>query len=255
MFRRAAEVSNGESYMVSESRSNRDKAVAEREKGNELYRAKKIQEAIEHYQASLEHADKVLPSGRDEDDVWNDAQDLKIKVSCNMAQCHLMIKKYRLAVLDCNAVLVRDKINQKALWRRSQAYMKCGKLEEAQKDLRCLSRLNISEKMTKRVAILSEKIASKRKIKAKKQGKALRRFFSSENEPLYEDKKKNKVPSASPETWSSIFLVLLRNMRSLLYFIITSLWIRVSDLNWWQATIRRTGKDLRSIVSGRALID
>ena len=110
--------------------------------------------------------------------------------------------------------------------------------------------------MKKRVAKLSEKIMSKRKLQAKKQGKALRRFFSEEeNQALYEDKTKTQVPYASAQSWKSIFFSLLLSARSVLYFIVTAVWIRISDLTWWKAMFLRTTKIIRSILSGRALMD
>lgn len=255
MFRHASERgdnSGTDGLIEEESKVHADRAVAEREKGNDFYRGNQYKEAIHCYQAALEYADKVLPTGK-KDDVWNDTQDLKIKVWCNMAQCHLLVKEYKLAVLDCNAVLVRDRSNLKALWRRSNAYMKCGDFDNAHKDILHLSRLEIGEKMKKRVAKLSEKITSKRKLQAKKQGKALRRFFSEEE--IYNDKTKSHVPSASPQSWANLFHALLRNARHLMYFILTAVWIRISDLTWWKTNILRATKIIRSVLSGRALID
>ena len=258
MFRHASERGDDDGtdgLIEDESRAHADRAIVEREKGNDFYREKNYEEAINRYRVALEYADKVLPTGK-KDDIWNNTQELKIKVWCNRAQCHLLVKEYKLAVLDCNAVLVRDPTNQKALWRRSNAYLKCGDYEKAHEDVGRLLRLEISEKMKKRVAKLSEKIMSKRKLQAKKQGKALRRFFSDdENQALYEDKTKTQVPYASAQSWKSIFFSLLLSARSVLYFVVTALWIRISDLTWWKAIFLRTTKVIRSMLSGRALID
>ena len=107
----------------------------------------------------------MLPTGK-KDNVWNSTQELKIKVWCNRAQCHLLVKEYKLAVLDCNGS--RERPDQsKALWRRSNAYLKCGDYEKAHEDVGRLLRLEISEKMKKRAAKLSEKILSKRSCRRK----------------------------------------------------------------------------------------
>ena len=144
----------------------------------------------------------------------------------------------------------RDPTNQKALWRRSNAYMKCGDYEKAHEDVRRLLRLEISEKMKKRVAKLSEKIMSKRKLQAKKQGKALRRFFSDdENQALYEDKTKTQVPYASAQSWKDIFFSLLQRTIHLPYS--RCVWI-----HWYQrGSMFLRPKIIRSILSGRALMD
>lgn len=107
------------------------RALSSHLKGNEYFKGKDHASAKKAYQLAIEHADKVLPN----DENWSNAQELKIKVHCNLAQCELAVREYKSAVDYCSYVLLRDPHNIKALWRRSQGQMSRGELDEADRDL------------------------------------------------------------------------------------------------------------------------
>lgn len=81
-----------------------DKANVEKERGNKLVAANDFANAITHYSLAIEYNPK--------DPVF----------FMNRALCHLRLKKYQLAITDCDAALVLDKSLTKAYFRRMQGH-------------------------------------------------------------------------------------------------------------------------------------
>uniref|UniRef100_K3X3I6 Uncharacterized protein n=1 Tax=Globisporangium ultimum (strain ATCC 200006 / CBS 805.95 / DAOM BR144) TaxID=431595 RepID=K3X3I6_GLOUD len=120
-----------------------------RTEGNALFSAKQYAQAIDKYTEGL----ALKPSfnaRRDEVDaqrvlLWN-----------NRAMCHLQLKQFDAAAADCSAALEKDPKNEKARYRRAQAYVGLGNFVQAFTDIRLVLQLNPSNKQA---------IALARKIK------------------------------------------------------------------------------------------
>ncbi|EGD83696.1 hypothetical protein PTSG_04301 [Salpingoeca rosetta] len=96
------------------------KANAFRKKGNEAYKARRFDDAINAYTKALETAPVV-----DEDCAV---------YYCNRAACYLFQKKYDKVIEDCTAALRLRPLYTKALNRRAQAYENKSKFRSALKD-------------------------------------------------------------------------------------------------------------------------
>lgn len=90
----------------------------EKDKGNTLFKAGKLEQAVQAYSAGVERCgaephDEVLGT-------------LRRTVLSNRAQCYLGLKKWAECKLDCDEVLGSDPCNVKALYRRAQALAELG---------------------------------------------------------------------------------------------------------------------------------
>ena len=94
------------------SLTNERKALHEKQKGNECYKSKDYQEAIDYYTKSLNYNDK------------------DIYVYTNRSLSYMKLKKYQDAINDCNIAISYDANFYKAYWRRGQSF---SKLENNQK--------------------------------------------------------------------------------------------------------------------------
>lgn len=70
------------------------------------------------------------------DDEKHTANDLRLSCYLNNAACKLKLEEYSEASRLCTKVIELDPSNVKALFRRSQAYMKTSELEKAEADLK-----------------------------------------------------------------------------------------------------------------------
>lgn len=94
--------------------------LQERYKGNEQYRAGRLQEALQHYnraQAIIDYVSGASPADQAEVDVN------RVAVYLNLAAVRLSLKQYRQATQDCTKALELQPRNAKALLRRSKAFM------------------------------------------------------------------------------------------------------------------------------------
>ncbi|XP_011502259.1 PREDICTED: sperm-associated antigen 1-like [Ceratosolen solmsi marchali] len=98
-------------------------AMQEREKGNEAFRAKDYEEALQLYNTSI-------------------AMSCDINVYNNRAMTHIKLKNYEKAIDDCNSVLATDCMNLKALLRRGHAYEHLRKNTKALNDYDTVLRID-----------------------------------------------------------------------------------------------------------------
>ncbi|XP_044505306.1 70 kDa peptidyl-prolyl isomerase-like [Mangifera indica] len=101
--------------------------------GNLLFRAGKFWRASKKY----EKAAKIVEFDHSfTDDEKHTANDLRLSCYLNNAACKLKLEEYSEASRLCTKVIELDPSNVKALFRRSQAYMKTSELEKAEADLK-----------------------------------------------------------------------------------------------------------------------
>jgi len=99
-----------------------------KEKGNNLVKLNKFDEALYFYTAAINHFDK--------EPIY----------FANRALCYLKLEKYQECIQDCNQAINLNKTNIKAHYRRMQAYEFLGKNEEAL--INCKTVLNLDPKNT-----------------------------------------------------------------------------------------------------------
>ncbi|XP_065897793.1 sperm-associated antigen 1-like isoform X2 [Dysidea avara] len=107
-----------------------DKAVKEKEKGNEAFHAGDFQEALVYYSRSLQLAPTAI--------AYN-----------NRAVVEIKLEKYKEAVDDCSEVLKLEEQNGKARMRRAIARHKLKQLKGTKEDLELLLKQNPNHKKAK----------------------------------------------------------------------------------------------------------
>lgn len=110
-----------------------------RTEGNALFSAKQYAQAIDKYTEGL-HSKPA--SATPEDDV--NAQ--RVLLWSNRAMCHLQLNQFDAAAADCSKALEKDPKNEKARYRRAQAYVGLGSFVQAFTDIRLVLQLNPSNK-------------------------------------------------------------------------------------------------------------
>ena len=116
-----------------------DSAEALKIQGNALFGNGDYGEAIVYYGKALTALDalraaEATDGTADDRDVAN----LRTTLLANRAACYLNLNRPWLAMIDCTAVLERDSVHQKALYRRALAFRSMGKHDQALSDLRDL---------------------------------------------------------------------------------------------------------------------
>jgi len=156
--------------------------------GNEQFKSSNLKLALKKYRKAVRYINHFLyekegdgVGSSDEDDSGegetNKEQDRseeelrleKIKVACllNTAAVKLKLKENRSAVDDLNEVLMMDKDNTKALFRRAQAQSAMKDYEEAQKDLISASKISPDDKAIKSEMVRVKKLVAEKKKKEK----------------------------------------------------------------------------------------
>eukprot|EP00736_Rhodelphis_marinus_P013576 Rmarinus@m.23355 len=95
--------------------------------GNELFKAKKYEEASRVYSEAIKNLKKDTLSNSDVEDIY-------VALLSNRAACYLNSQKYQECVQDCDSVLKRRPTHLKTLYRRAQANEKLGLVYEASQD-------------------------------------------------------------------------------------------------------------------------
>ncbi|KAE9553008.1 hypothetical protein FO519_003769 [Halicephalobus sp. NKZ332] len=114
--------------------------------GNELFKNKKYEEAIEKYREALTMIDVLLLKEKPGDTEWKELDEKNIPFYLNLSQCYLCVGKYYEAVGAAEEALKRDGNNAKALFRRAKGRIGTWDLENAEKDLRILAELHPESK-------------------------------------------------------------------------------------------------------------
>ena len=123
------------------------KTVAKlKEEGNELFKNKKYEEAIEKYREALTMIDTLLLKEKPGEPEWKELDEKNIPFYLNLSQCYLSIGKYYEAAGAAEEALKRDPKNIKALFRRAKAKIGTWDLEEAEKDLNYLAEIHPESK-------------------------------------------------------------------------------------------------------------
>ncbi|KAK9194342.1 hypothetical protein WN944_005047 [Citrus x changshan-huyou] len=111
--------------------------------GNLLFRAgkywrasKKYEKAILGQQQKLQAAKIIEFDHSFTDDEKHQANGLRLSCHLNNAACKLKLEDYSEASSLCTKVLELEPLNVKALYRRSQAYLKTSELEKAEADIK-----------------------------------------------------------------------------------------------------------------------
>ncbi|KAI8595861.1 hypothetical protein EDD21DRAFT_24703 [Dissophora ornata] len=106
-------------------------AIIEKEKGNDFFKKKEYQKAIEHYSASmaLDPSNSILP--------------------INRAMALLKVERFTDAERDCTLGLKLDSKNVKALWRRGIARRSLGRVDDARRDFEAALKIDPINKAVK----------------------------------------------------------------------------------------------------------
>jgi len=120
-----------------------------KDQGNALFKEARYDAACEKYAFAIGLTEALLASTQWEasaaPDQLTQTDEFNLSLRLNYAAGKIKLRDYEPAIAQCTEVLRKDKANQKALFRRGQAYLRVGRdLELAQKDLDALAALNPS---------------------------------------------------------------------------------------------------------------
>ncbi|KAM4612744.1 mitochondrial import receptor subunit TOM34 isoform 1-T3 [Polymixia lowei] len=127
---------NGNTHTPAPSEQDIRRGQVLKEEGNALVKKGQHQKAIERYSQSLKH------------------NPTEVTTYTNRALCYLSVKQYRAAVRDCDAALLIDTSNIKALYRRSQAHRELKDITSCVEDLNSL--LEVEPKNSAALKLLQE---------------------------------------------------------------------------------------------------
>lgn len=113
-----------------------------RTEGNALFSAKQYAQAIAKYSEGLEIKTPSGSSAAEKDAL--DAQ--RVLLWSNRAMCHLQLNQFDDAAADCSKALEKDPKNEKARYRRAQAYVGLGNFVQAFTDVRLVLQMNSANK-------------------------------------------------------------------------------------------------------------
>ncbi|KAI5427437.1 hypothetical protein KIW84_032742, partial [Lathyrus oleraceus] len=101
--------------------------------GNLLFKAQNFRRASEKYEKAVKYIEFDHTFS---DDEKRHANTLRLSCNLNNAACKLKLEEFTEAAKLCTKVLEQDTLNVKALYRRSQAYLKTSDLEKAEADIK-----------------------------------------------------------------------------------------------------------------------
>ncbi|CDJ58433.1 peptidyl-prolyl isomerase, putative [Eimeria maxima] len=114
-------------------------ALDEKEKGNNYYKKKNINEALAAYKEGLSYLDHA--------DQWTEQQQIhknsvEVSLRLNLSNCYLKTGEFAQAIDEASAAIKLDEKNSKAWYRRGVARAAFGFLDEARNDLTAAARLD-----------------------------------------------------------------------------------------------------------------
>ncbi|XP_046390378.1 AH receptor-interacting protein [Ischnura elegans] len=113
-----------------------------RTEGNDLYNAKKYDEAVEKYSEALGMLEQLMLKEKPGDEEWLALQSMKIPLLLNFSQCKLIQNDYYMVIEHCSSVLKSEPNNVKALFRRGKAHIGAWNPKEAREDLEKTAKLD-----------------------------------------------------------------------------------------------------------------
>lgn len=143
--------------------------------GNVLFKAGKFWQASKKYEKAVKYVE-FDHSFTDEEKCQANA----LLLSCNLnnAACKLKLGEYPAASRLCTKVLELDPSNVKALFRRSQAYLKTSELEKAEEDIK---RVLIIDPNNRDVKIMYKELKDKQKEYIRDQAEIFSTMLSKMN--------------------------------------------------------------------------
>jgi tetratricopeptide (TPR) repeat protein len=154
-----------------------------KDEGNTFFKAGQYEEAIEKYTRALGFVEALEAANSWESESSQEERDtianLSILLRLNYSAAKIKTQEYKDAIQQCSEVLKKDKNNQKALFRRGQAYLREGReLELAQKDFEILAQLDPSlPELKQEQKVLNEKFKAARE----KEKKMFSKIFDDNN--------------------------------------------------------------------------
>jgi len=141
-----------------------------KEFGNNYFKKQEFAKALEKYDKSIRYLEEEFPSDEEKAKLESN----KSVCTLNRVACLLKLSRDEEAIKDCTTILEKQK-NPKAYFRRAQAFIARGNLEEAKNDLVEASKLAPDDK-----GIVAELQKIKQKLVEidKKQQKMYRNMFS-----------------------------------------------------------------------------
>ncbi|VIO94577.1 peptidyl-prolyl cis-trans isomerase, FKBP-type family protein [Brugia malayi] len=109
-----------------------------KESGNEYLQKGDFMNASQKYREALSRIDTLLLREKPGDPEWVDLDRQNIPLFLNLCLCYLNWKQYYEAIDAATEVLKRDKLNEKALYRRAKGRIAVWDLEKAEDDLKML---------------------------------------------------------------------------------------------------------------------
>uniref|UniRef100_A0A8R1Y6N9 AIP/AIPL N-terminal FKBP-type PPIase domain-containing protein n=1 Tax=Onchocerca volvulus TaxID=6282 RepID=A0A8R1Y6N9_ONCVO len=109
-----------------------------KQSGNEYLQKGDYMNASLKYREALNRVDTLLLREKPGDPEWIDLDKQNIPLFLNLSLCYLNWKEYYEAIDAASEVLKRDKLNEKALYRRAKGRIAVWDLEKAEDDLKML---------------------------------------------------------------------------------------------------------------------
>ncbi|KAG9291038.1 hypothetical protein G9A89_012910 [Geosiphon pyriformis] len=175
--------------------------------GNEFFKNGNIQEALRNYHKALLDLNglqnnksfaifrKDQNKQPDKDPLQEDIIKTVALVYSNMAACQIKLNKSTRAIECANQALKNDPTNEKALFRRAQAYINEGNVDGAEADLKKLSEKNPDDPGIKREW---QRLKLKDKQQEKKQRQDLKGIFERlRKQEEKEEAEKTKLSSSN----------------------------------------------------------
>lgn len=102
-------------------------------------------------------------------------REIQVSASLNTAAAALKLKKYTECIQECTKVLDKRPSHVKALYRRSQAYIECGDMLEAENDLKAAM---LADPDSRDLAVAMKKLKQRMKAANKRDAKLFGAMFS-----------------------------------------------------------------------------
>ncbi|XP_014258450.1 peptidyl-prolyl cis-trans isomerase FKBP4 isoform X1 [Cimex lectularius] len=137
-----------------------------KEKGTEYLKKSDVKLALKMYKHMVKNLDSPLTDGDGEDEKERKA--LLAAGHSNISLCNLKLNRPRDAIHSCNSVLEIDEKNEKAFFRRGQAYLAVGEPENAKKDFEMVVKLEPNNKAASAAILQCTKMQKELKEREKK---------------------------------------------------------------------------------------